>query len=247
MFSVSSYTVSITINNCGAASFNCRTHSTPFIPGRLMSIKTTSGRSLGKVSRAASASAYWLMQRKPSARLITRASVPRNCSLSSTMETVMGILGKLQTPSSKIRTTQDTHPSGCLQRNLKLQTAKSIEVFVHTRAFVLASGALNLTTAPPSEPGAMEKLPPTSSIRLRMLRNPFLICAAFSSRPAMPLPLSSISRVNRLLSSRRRIEAAEAPACLTILFTASLEARNTLWRSSGEIGVLGNCAGTSSR
>src|ERR1051326_8531320 len=74
------------------------------MPGRLMSIRTTSGGSLGSAARASSALACWLRQRKPSARLITRASVPRNWSLSSTMETVIDMLGgKLQTPNFKLQ------------------------------------------------------------------------------------------------------------------------------------------------
>src|SRR5258708_28437307 len=61
------------------------------MPGRLMSIKTTSGFICGKSFNASSAFAYWLTQQKPSARLSTRTRVSRNLSLSSTMETVMGI------------------------------------------------------------------------------------------------------------------------------------------------------------
>src|SRR5664280_472860 len=73
----------------GTSAFNCRTHCTPFMPGKLMSISTTSGRTWGRSFRASSALAYWLRQRKPSARLSTRARVARNLSLSSTMETEM--------------------------------------------------------------------------------------------------------------------------------------------------------------
>src|SRR5688572_30403183 len=61
------------------------------MPGRLMSMSTTSGFSRGTFSNAASALACWPRQVKPSARSRTRASVPRNWSLSSTMETVIGM------------------------------------------------------------------------------------------------------------------------------------------------------------
>src|ERR1700690_2879451 len=61
------------------------------MPGRLMSISTTSGLACGKSFSASSAFAYWLTQLKPSARLSTRTSVSRTLSLSSTMETVTGI------------------------------------------------------------------------------------------------------------------------------------------------------------
>src|SRR5882762_6028705 len=62
------------------------------MPGRLMSISTTSGFTCGKSFTASSALAYWLTQLKPSARFSTRASVVRNWSLSSTMDTEMGII-----------------------------------------------------------------------------------------------------------------------------------------------------------
>src|SRR6185503_20760465 len=78
---------------CGSSGLSLRTHSTPFMPGRLMSINTTFGFSFGMPSRAASALPCSPTHSKPSARLSTRASVPRNCSLSSTMETVMGMSG----------------------------------------------------------------------------------------------------------------------------------------------------------
>src|ERR1051325_5894013 len=77
---------------CGARGFKRRTHSTPLMPGRLMSINTTLGFSCGRACSAASAVAYWLRHSNPSARLITRARVPRNCSLSSTMDTVMAMI-----------------------------------------------------------------------------------------------------------------------------------------------------------
>src|ERR1043165_7369697 len=92
MFSVSSYAVSIITWVSGRSCFSCRTHSTPLRPGRLISINTTSGLSFGRASSAASAVACWPRQRKPSARLSTRASVPRNWSLSSTMETVIAMV-----------------------------------------------------------------------------------------------------------------------------------------------------------
>src|SRR6516162_9100420 len=79
------------IETRGNACFNWRVHSTPFKPGKLISINTTSGPSLGRPTNAVSASPYWLTQRNPSERFSTRASVPRNCSLSSTMETVIGM------------------------------------------------------------------------------------------------------------------------------------------------------------
>src|SRR5690242_17138129 len=66
------------------------------MPGRLMSIRTTSGLTFGKSLRASSALGYWLTQRKPSARLRTRARVPRNFSLSSTIETEMGMVFRLR-------------------------------------------------------------------------------------------------------------------------------------------------------
>src|ERR1700753_3901689 len=61
------------------------------MPGRLMSMSTTSGLSFGSDSSAASALGYWLRQRKPSSRLMSFASVVRNCSLSSTMDTEVPI------------------------------------------------------------------------------------------------------------------------------------------------------------
>src|SRR5215469_9344086 len=96
MFSVSSYTVSIMTWTSGKIFFNWRTHSTPLMPGRLISIRTTSGLAVGKPLRASSALGYWLTQRKPSARFSTRASVPRNFSLSSTIETEIGMTFRLR-------------------------------------------------------------------------------------------------------------------------------------------------------
>src|ERR1017187_3362832 len=118
MLSVSSYTVSMTDWICGATCFNCRTHSTPFIPGRLISISTTSGRSLGKPSSAASALGYWLTHLNPSARPITRAKVPRNWSLSSTMETEIGMVqpGQDDEPAPSATSTP-TRLGNCRQIN----------------------------------------------------------------------------------------------------------------------------------
>src|SRR6266550_989417 len=93
IFSVSSYAVSIITCVSGRSCFSWRTHSTPLMPGRLISISTTPGFSLGRASSAVSAVACWPRQRKPSARLTTRARVPRNWSLSSTMETVIAMVG----------------------------------------------------------------------------------------------------------------------------------------------------------
>src|SRR5262249_53541320 len=61
----------------------------------------------------------------------------------------------------------------------------------HVAQFFLM-GALRRTTAPCFAAGPIEKLPPTSSIRLRMLCKPFL--PVFSSSPFRPFPSSSISR-----------------------------------------------------
>ena len=61
-----------------------------------------------------------------------------------------------------------------------------------------------------------------SSTRLRLLRRPLRVRAAFSSRPPKPRPLSSISRVKASGSRRRRIWTSVAWAWRTTLVTASL-------------------------
>src|ERR1051325_7213526 len=76
----------------GNRCFNSRTHSTPFMPGRLMSMRTTSGFSCGNAFNASSAFACSPTQRNPSERFRMRAMVPRNLSLSSTMQTPIGML-----------------------------------------------------------------------------------------------------------------------------------------------------------
>ena len=53
-----SYTVSFRNRVCDNCSFNCRTHSMPFLPRRLMSANTTSGWSPRITARALSASRY---------------------------------------------------------------------------------------------------------------------------------------------------------------------------------------------
>src|SRR5204863_319774 len=62
----------------------------------------------------------------------------------------------------------------------------------------LASGAVRRTNVPCSGAGPSANSPPTSSIRLRMLRNPFLPLS--SALAGTPRPLSSISRVKRSAS-----------------------------------------------
>jgi hypothetical protein len=66
-------------------------------------------------------------------------------------------------------------------------------------------GTVNLTSVPPSAPGLNVQLPPLSSSRLRMLFKPFRIWAALGSIPAIPLPLSSISKTKLPGSRRNRI------------------------------------------
>jgi hypothetical protein len=70
----------------------------------------------------------------------------------------------------------------------------------------------------------MAKLPPMSSIRLRMLLSPFLDRAALSSMPAKPRPLSSISNTKAAGSSlgafgaevARRLQPIELPLTLLL-------------------------------
>src|ERR1035437_5433573 len=75
--------------NCvaGSARFNLRTASTPFIPGRLMSINTTSGFFSGRSLSALSASPHSPASRKPEARPIQPAIIFRAWGSSSTIET----------------------------------------------------------------------------------------------------------------------------------------------------------------
>ena len=181
-------------------------------------MSTTSGRSLGRPSRAASALAYWLTHRKPSARLITRARVPRSCSLSSTMETVMGmekgVVAGGRSRGSESSLVGPAAPSGARGSPVRAGRDRSCR-----------------------------RRPPCACACCAGRCWPF----AGIRRPARPRPLSSISSAKRSGSRRSRSQTAEAWACLTTLLTASLAARKTLWRTSGGYGVAGSCAGTSSR
>ena len=69
-----------------------RTHSTPLMPGRLMSISTTSGFTTGNSRKASSADPYQPRQRKSRERPRTRISASRMPASSSTIATVMLIL-----------------------------------------------------------------------------------------------------------------------------------------------------------
>ena len=71
-------------------------------------------------------------------------------------------------------------------------------------------GTERRTNVPRSAPGPSQNSPPTSSIRLDMLRNPFLPLSLSSA--ATPRPSSSISKMNRFDSNRTRTFTAEARA-----------------------------------
>ena len=89
--SVFSYTVNMTICVLGSNGFSSRTQSTPFLPGRLMSIRITSGLVRGNSASAASAVACALAHSKPSDSSISFVRLPRRRMLSSTMDTRMFI------------------------------------------------------------------------------------------------------------------------------------------------------------
>src|SRR6185437_1694833 len=69
--------------------FNWRTQSIPLIPGRLISINTTSGFVTGKFSSAISALGYTSSQLKPSLRFISICNPTRISLMSSTIATLI--------------------------------------------------------------------------------------------------------------------------------------------------------------
>ena len=77
------------IRTLGIRSIKRATHSMPLIPGRRISIRTTSGPSSGRRFSASSASAQELRQVRSGASLISIASPRRSFSLSSTIETLI--------------------------------------------------------------------------------------------------------------------------------------------------------------
>src|ERR1039458_1640846 len=89
MWLESSYTVCITNCVCGNCGLSWRTHSTPFMPGSLMSINTTSGFCRGSCARPSSAHSNPLTNSKPSASASQPFKISRTGASSSTMETRM--------------------------------------------------------------------------------------------------------------------------------------------------------------
>src|SRR5580693_7847841 len=79
------------MTNCvlGRRGFSLRTHSMPFMPGRLMSNRTTEGFSCGSLASAVSASSYSPTHLKPSALRIQPARISRAGTSSSTIATAM--------------------------------------------------------------------------------------------------------------------------------------------------------------
>src|SRR5882672_8915148 len=75
----------------GRRGFSFFTASTPLMPGRLMSIKTTFGCFSGSRASALSASPHSPARRKPDARLIQPARILRAWASSSTMETAIAM------------------------------------------------------------------------------------------------------------------------------------------------------------
>src|ERR1017187_10102364 len=87
MWLESSYTVCITNCVCGKSGLSWRTHSTPLMPGSLMSINTTSGFCRGSCTRLSSAHSNPLTNSKPSASASQPFKISRTGASSSTMET----------------------------------------------------------------------------------------------------------------------------------------------------------------
>src|SRR5262245_11087618 len=80
----------MTIWQEGSAALSLRTQSMPLMPGRLMSMRTTSGLCLGSSARASSPVEWWLRHSKPGAREIKPARLSRTRGSSSTIDTVTG-------------------------------------------------------------------------------------------------------------------------------------------------------------
>ena len=90
----------------------------------------------------------------------------------------------------------------------------------------------------PSAAGSISNVPPTSSIRLRMLRNPFLVAASvFGPYWRGRCPSSSISKVKRFASRCKRTTAAVARAWRTTFVTGFLGGKEDVvpqfWRNRG--------------